>query len=487
MTFIFDNTYVRLPARFYERRAPYPVARPGLVKLNLALADQFGIDPDALNSADGLAILAGNQVPAGAAPLAMAYAGHQFGRFVPQLGDGRAILLGEIVTPSGQHLDLQLKGSGRTAFSRAGDGRAALGSVLREYLISEAMAALGIPTTRSLAVVTTGEPVYREVPLPGAVLTRVAQGHVRVGTFEYFSARQDIDALRRLADYVIARHYPEAQEDERPYRAMLDAVIARHATLVARWLSVGFIHGVMNTDNAAISGETLDYGPCAFMDHYHPGQVYSSIDHQGRYAYANQPYIAHWNLAQFAQALLPLLDVDPDRAIREAQSAVDAFPDQFDRAWLDCFRAKLGLIEVADDDHNLIDALLDAMASGVADFTNTFRALADAAAGAEALLRSQFSDTALIDAWLSRWRVRLAKESTDTAARVIAMHRANPLVIPRNHQVEAALNAAEEGDLTAFDALLQILVNPWDDRPGVTPYTRPPQPHEIIAQTFCGT
>ena len=325
MTFAFDNTYARLPERFYARLAPVPVAQPRLVKLNQALAERLGLDPEALRSPEGLAVLAGNRVPEGAAPLAMAYAGHQFGGFVPQLGDGRAILLGEVLDPAGERFDIQLKGSGRTPFSRGGDGRAWLGPVLREYILSEAMQALGIPTTRSLAAVATGEPVYRETALPGAVLTRVARSHVRIGTFEYFHARRDTEALRHLADYVIARHYPESKESERPYLALLEAVIERQAGLVAQWLDVGFIHGVMNTDNMSITGETIDYGPCAFMDAYHPGRVYSSIDHGGRYAYGNQPRIAQWNLARLAQSLLPLLDADEGRAVADAQTAIDGF------------------------------------------------------------------------------------------------------------------------------------------------------------------
>jgi uncharacterized protein YdiU (UPF0061 family) len=411
MTFAFDNTYARLPDRFFARLAPVPVAHPRLVKLNEALAGQLGLDPEALRSPEGLAMLAGNRVPEGAAPLAMAYAGHQFGGFVPQLGDGRAILLGEILDPAGERFDIQLKGSGRTPFSRGGDGRAWLGPVLREYILSEAMHALGIPTTRSLAAVATGEAVFRESALPGAVLVRVARGHVRVGTFEYFAARQDTDALRHLADYVVARHYPEAKASDRPYRAFLDAVIARQAQLVARWLGVGFIHGVMNTDNMSIAGETIDYGPCAFMDAFHPGRVYSSIDHHGRYAYGNQPRIAQWNLARLAQSLLPLLDDEPDKAIEEAQGPIDGFPERFEHAYLACFRAKLGLLEAHEGDAELIDSLLQEMSETGADFTNTFRALCDAAEGTEGPFRGQLGENAALDAWLARWHARLAQES----------------------------------------------------------------------------
>jgi uncharacterized protein YdiU (UPF0061 family) len=487
MTFAFDNTYARLPDRFFARLAPVPVAHPRLVKLNETLAGQLGLDPEALHAPEGLAMLAGNRVPEGAAPLAMAYAGHQFGAFVPQLGDGRAILLGEILDPAGERFDIQLKGSGRTPFSRGGDGRAWLGPVLREYILSEAMHALGIPTTRSLAAVATGEPVFRESVQPGAVLVRVARGHVRVGTFEYFAARQDTDALRHLADYVVARHYPEAKTSDRPYRALLDAVIARQAELVARWLGVGFIHGVMNTDNMSIAGETIDYGPCAFMDAFHPGRVYSSIDRGGRYAYGNQPRIAQWNLSRLAQSLLPLLDNEPDKALEEAQGAIDGFPGRFEQAYLACFRAKLGLAEAHEGDAELIDTLLQAMSETGADFTNTFRALCDAAEGADGPFRTQLGGHVALDAWLARWQACLAQESATSNVRAAAMRRANPAVIARNHHVEAALDAAVAGDLDPLDALLQALVDPWNERPETDHYTRPPEPHEVVQQTFCGT
>jgi uncharacterized protein YdiU (UPF0061 family) len=407
MSLVFDNTYARLPSRFYARQSPATVARPRLVKLNLALAVELGLDQDWLRSPEGLAVLAGNAIPDGAEPLAMAYAGHQFGGFVPQLGDGRAILLGELLDPRGERFDIQLKGSGRTPFSRAGDGRAWLGPVLREYIVGEAMYALGIPTTRALAAVATGEPVYRETELPGAVLTRVARSHVRIGTFEYFSARRDTEAVRYLADYVIARHYPEAAADERPYQALLDAVIARQACLIAQWLGVGFIHGVMNTDNMSIAGETIDYGPCAFLDSYHPGTVYSSIDRGGRYAYGNQPRIAQWNLSRLAESLVPLIDKDAGTAVEVAQAAIDAFPERFERAYLERFRAKLGLLGAHPDDANLIGALLQAMADNGADFTNTFRALCDAAEGAEGGVRAALGDSQAAEAWLGRWRARL--------------------------------------------------------------------------------
>ena len=487
MTFAFDNTYAQLPDRFFERLAPVPVAQPWLIKLNEALARKLGLDIDALGSPEGLAMLAGNRVPEGAAPLAMAYAGHQFGNFVPQLGDGRAILLGEMLDPTGERFDIHLKGSGRTPFSRNGDGRAWLGPVLREYILSEAMHALGIPTTISLAVIGTGEPVFRETPLPGAVLTRVARSHVRVGTFEFFHARQDADALRCLADYVIARHYPETRQSDQPYGALISAVAARQAELVAKWLGVGFIHGVMNTDNMSIAGETIDYGPCAFMDDFHPGRVYSSIDHRGRYAYGNQPRIAQWNIARLAESLLPLLDPDANKAVEVAQVAIGGFGPCFEKAYLAGFRAKLGLLEPQAGDAGLIDGLLQLMSEVGADFTNTFRHLCDAAAGSAEPVRAQFSKSAAFDTWLARWDTRLTSESVRPDARVTAMRLANPAIIPRNHRVEAAINAAVDGDLDPLDAFLQALANPWDEGQDADYYRRPPAPDEVVQKTFCGT
>src|SRR5579871_4146488 len=377
--FPFQNTYSALPANFFARVAPTPVAAPRLIKLNRALAVHLGLDPDVLETPEGAEILAGKTLPGGAEPIAMAYAGHQFGHFVPQLGDGRAILLGEVIDRDGVRRDIQLKGSGPTPFSRRGDGRAALGPVLREYIVSEAMAALGVPTTRSLAAVITGESVLRETALPGAVLTRVAASHIRVGTFQFFAARGDTEGVRRLADHVIARHYPEAASAERPYHALLEGVIARQADLVARWLLIGFIHGVMNTDNTSISGETIDYGPCAFMDHYDPVAVFSSIDEQGRYAYANQPRIALWNLTRLAECLLPLFSDDKDKAIEQAQEILAGFVGKFSAAYQSGLRQKAGIFTERDGDEALLQDLLDAMAKNQADFTLTFRALSEAA------------------------------------------------------------------------------------------------------------
>jgi len=484
--FAFDNTYARLPDRFFVRQPPAVVPAPKLLRLNETLARQLGLDPAALATPEGVEMLAGNRVPDGAEPLAMAYAGHQFGNFVPQLGDGRAILLGEVVGSDGERRDIQLKGAGRTPFSRQGDGRAVLGPVLREYIISDAMAALGIRTTRSLAAVTTGDHVWRQTPQPGAVLTRVARSHVRIGTFEFFASRNDWEAVQRLADYVIARHYSEAAASDQPYLALLEAVIARTAELVASWQRVGFIHGVMNTDNMSISGETIDYGPCAFMDTYHPGTVYSSIDANGRYAYGNQPRIAHWNLVKLAQCLLPLLGDDADAAVPIAQAAIDKYPAQFEAAWLAAFRRKLGLLEPRDDDAALIRDLLERMAQNSADFTLTFRWLADSVT-ADVPVRDLFTDATSFDAWQATWRQRLAQESGTAEERRAIMRSVNPAFIPRNHRVEAALAAAQDGDLTLTDELLTALATPYDDQPGFARYAEPPLPEEVVQQTFCGT
>ena len=485
----FDNTYVQLPERFYARLAPTPVIAPRLVKLNVSLARELGMDPADLTSPEGVAILAGNRVPEGAEPLAQAYAGHQFGNFSPQLGDGRAILLGEVIDKAGVRRDVQLKGSGPTPFSRRGDGRAALGPVLREYIISEAFAALGIPATRSLAAVVTGEPVARETMLPGAVLTRIAGSHIRVGTFQYFAARQDDDALRELVDYVIARHYPQAAQAENKYVALLDAVIAAQARLVAQWMLVGFIHGVMNTDNVSIAGETIDFGPCAFMDHFDPMKIFSSIDQRGRYAFGNQPRIAAWNLARFTETLLTLVAPDKEQAVAIGQAALDRYKPQFDAAYQAGLRAKLGLSTAEEGDVELATDLLAAMAQGGADFTLTFRRLAAAAGdpSRDAELRALFMEPSGLDAWLPRWRERLAREAVSNAERKAAMDKVNPGFIPRNHLVEEALSTAEAGDTSAFEMLLSVLARPFDEQPGKERYAQPPRPEEIVHQTFCGT
>jgi serine/tyrosine/threonine adenylyltransferase len=488
--FPFENTYTALPSGFFARVAPTPVAAPRLIKLNGPLAVHLGLDPDRLGSPEGIEILAGKTIPDGADPIAMAYAGHQFGHFVPQLGDGRAILLGEVIDADGVRRDIQLKGSGPTPFSRRGDGRAALGPVLREYIVSETMAALGIPTTRSLAAILTGESVMRETLLPGAVLTRVASSHIRVGTFQYFAARNDTDGVRQLADHVIARHYPQLADAERPYHALLQGIIARQAALVARWLLIGFIHGVMNTDNTSIAGETIDYGPCAFMDHYDPATVFSSIDQQGRYAYANQPRIALWNLTRLAECLLPLLSDVEDRAIADAQAALGEFAENFNAAYQDGLRLKLGLFSERDGDPALAQDLLDAMAKNHADFTLTFRHLSDAALGPaeDAGVRQWFADPAAYDEWATRWRQRISGETQDPAARRTAMRAVNPAFIPRNHRIEAVIEAAAtRDDFAPFEELVSVLSKPYQDQPANADYARPPEPHQRVLQTFCGT
>src|ERR1700691_2820723 len=476
LTASFSNSYARLPERFFARLVPTPVARPRLIKFNDALASELGIDTRGVGP-DGLAAtFAGNQTPPGAEPIAMVYAGHQFGNFVPQLGDGRAILLGEVLDRDGRRCDIQLKGAGRTPFSRRGDGRAALGPVLREYLVSEAMHALGIPTTRALAAVSTGEPVYRDQELPGAVFTRVASSHVRVGTFQYFAARGDVEAVKRLADYVIDRHDPGAADVERPYLALLQAVVERQASLVARWMNVGFIHGVMNTDNTALSGETIDFGPCAFMDAYDPATVFSAIDELGRYAYGNQPAIAQWNLARFAETLLPILDQSPERAVELASEAVSGFAASLQAHWADGMGEKLGIASVEDGDLDLVRAWLAAMHENGVDFTLTFRQLCDAAGDekADARVRGSFAAPAAYDAWAARWRSRLTRESRRPRERAEAMRRVNPAFIPRNHRVEQALDAAvEREDFSPFDVLLTVLSRPYEDQEAFAPSGNP--------------
>ncbi|MEP7246626.1 MAG: protein adenylyltransferase SelO [Gammaproteobacteria bacterium] len=485
----FEHSYSALAPRFHAGVEPTPVSSPRLLVFNRPLAQELGLEPDLIER-EAAALLSGNQLPEGAKPLAMAYAGHQFGNFVPRLGDGRAILLGEVRGRDGVLRDLQLKGAGLTPFSRSADGRAAVGPMLREYVISEAMHALGIPTTRSLAVVATGEQVFRERVLPGAVLTRVAASHVRVGTFQYFAARGDQDGVSELLDYVIARHYPEARDAEVPALAVLKAVADRQAALIAHWMRVGFIHGVMNTDNMTISGETIDYGPCAFMDQYHPQTVFSSIDRNGRYAYANQPTIAQWNVARLAETMLPLIDSDADKAVALATEVVQSFMERFDAQFLEAARRKIGLSSAMEGDAELIQRLLATMQEAKADFTLTFRRLAFAAEnlGQQTPLHELFTDTSGIDGWLQEWHQRLAKDSQSIADRVASMRRVNPAFIPRNHRVEAALNAASDGDdLRPFNQLVEILQHPYDDQPGVAGYEQPPQPAERVLQTFCGT
>ena len=469
----FDNSYARLPERLFAAQAPTPVAAPRLVAVNEDLARTLGLDPAALRAPDGVDALAGNALPEGANPIAMAYAGHQFGGWVPQLGDGRAVLLGEVMTKDGTRLDLQLKGAGRTPFSRSGDGRAWLGPVLREYVVSEAMHALGVPTTRALAAVETGETVQRETALPGAVLARVASSHVRVGTFQYLYARDDVEGLRALTDHVVARHYPEADGPA----DLLDAVVARQAALVAKWMGLGFIHGVMNTDNMSIAGETIDYGPCAFLDGYHPETVFSSIDRFGRYAYSRQPDVAAWNLAQFATSLLPLMP-DRDSAIERFTDSVNAFAPRYREEWLSVFRAKLGLATEEEDDAGLAHRLLDIMAANRDDFTLVFRGLADGSAA------DHVTDRPAFDQWASLWSGRLKRDGAGETAQVERMRTANPAVIPRNHRIQQVIEAAVQGDHAPLRALTSALATPYEDTP---PFSAPPAPGQEVTATFCGT
>ncbi|GBD46918.1 protein adenylyltransferase SelO [Methylopila sp. Yamaguchi] len=485
----FDNSYARLPDAFHRRTPPTPVAAPRLVALNRELADELGLDPKTLSGEAAAQAFAGNAVLPGSDPIAAAYAGHQFGQFVPQLGDGRAILLGEVVDRAGLRRDIQLKGSGPTPFSRNGDGRAALGPVLREYLVSEAMAALGVPTTRALAAVTTGEAVHRERKLPGAVLTRVAASHIRVGTFQFFAARRNLEALTALVDHVVARHYPESAARPDRALALLEGVVARQAALVAQWMHVGFVHGVMNTDNCSVAGETIDYGPCAFLDAYDPKAVFSSIDRHGRYAFANQPAIAHWNLTRLAECLLPLISEDEQRAIAEATEALDRFAPAFEAAYFDGYRRKLGLRTEEEGDAELVQDLLDRMAEGLADYTLTFRRLGAVAEGEPApAARELFVDPTAFDAWAERYRARLAREPDEAGARRRRMARANPALIPRNHLVEAALAAAvEDGDFAPFDALQEALSDPYAPEADASPYAVAPPVPETPYRTFCGT
>jgi len=499
--FRFDNSFARELEGFYVPWRPAAVPAPRLLFLNHSLAAELGLDVTSLEGPAGAATFAGNMLPDGAEPLAQAYAGHQFGGFSPQLGDGRALLLGEVIDRQGRRRDIALKGSGRTPFARGGDGKAAVGPMLREVLVGEAMHALGIPTTRALAVAATGEPVYREQALPGAVLTRVAASHIRVGTFELFAARGDVERVRKLAQYSIARHDDALVTSPRPFLALLQAVAERQSALIAQWMNLGFIHGVMNTDNMAISGETIDYGPCAFMEAYDPAAVFSSIDRRGRYAFGNQPDIACWNLARMAETLLPLLSDDPERAVAMATDVIAAFPAQYRGHLLCGQRAKLGLRRGEPDDDSADAALagdwLTLLHAEQVDFTLAWRRLADAAAGDDAPLRALFAGTPAPDAWLARWRARCASEddsaqngsATAGIRRASAMRSVNPGVIPRNHRVEEALAAASnDGDLAPFERLLNALRQPYGEGGELAPYAEP-APAAVTARyrTFCGT
>lgn len=478
----FDNSYARLPEIFYKKQTPTPVREPKLIVFNDSLADSLGLDSEALKSEAGTAVLAGNHMPDGAEPLAQAYAGHQFGHFT-MLGDGRAVLLGEQITPQGERVDIQYKGSGRTPYSRGGDGRAGLGPMLREYIISEAMHGLGIPTTRSLAVVETGEQIIRETMLPGAVLTRVGASHLRVGTFQYAANFGKVEDLRALADYAIERHYPEIKTEENRYVLLLKELINRQAGLIAKWLHVGFIHGVMNTDNMTISGETIDYGPCAFIDVYDPATVFSSIDRDGRYAFGNQPYIGGWNLTRFAESILPLLHEDEDEAVKLAEEALSDFSDVFAAKWLAGMRAKLGMMNEESEDKTLIADLLNLMQKHRADYTNTFRALTFGQLEETDLFKSEeFTQ------WHEKWQNRLGRQQESKDASHELMKKSNPAVIPRNHRVEEALEAAvEKGDFSVMERLLAVMSNPYAHSPELTDYCKPPAPSKLPYRTYCGT
>ncbi|UWG99304.1 YdiU family protein [Dehalobacter sp. DCM] len=477
----FDNSYARLPEFFFSRTDPTPVRAPEMVIFNTSLAETLGLNTEVLQNSEGAELFAGNQIPEGAEPLAQAYAGHQFGYFT-LLGDGRALLLGEQITPRGQRFDIQLKGSGKTPHSRRGDGRAALGPMLREYIISEAMVGLGIPTTRSLAVVTTGETVIRDTVLPGAVLTRVAASHLRVGTFQYAARWGTPEDLRVLADYTLQRHFAEPLSVDNPYLYLLQEVVKRQAALIAQWQLVGFIHGVMNTDNMAISGETIDYGPCAFMDTYDPATVFSSIDTQGRYAYGNQPPIAAWNLARFAETLLPLLAEDKDNAIQLAQEAIDEFEGLYQTNWLNGMRWKLGLFNHEPEDESLIHDLLRIMEEQKADYTNTFRSLTFNQPEGDPLLK-----TAEFAKWHAQWQARTKRQQETASDQHDLMRRNNPAVIPRNHRVEEALTAANQGDLSVMEELLAVLADPYAHTTKQADYAAMPGPSSCGYQTFCGT
>ncbi|SFC85855.1 Uncharacterized conserved protein YdiU, UPF0061 family [Bacillus sp. OV322] len=479
----FDNSYARLPESFFTNIELNPVRSPELVILNKPLAVSLGLNALELQSEDGVEVLAGNRIPEGGMALAQAYAGHQFGQ-LNMLGDGRALLLGEQITPGDERADIQLKGSGRTPYSRGGDGRAALGPMLREYIISEAMHALGIPTTRSLAVVKTGETINRETVLPGAVMTRVAASHLRVGTFQYAAGAKAVTAgeLQVLADYALKRHFPEVEDDENRYLSLLQEVIIRQAALIAKWQLAGFIHGVMNTDNMAISGETIDYGPCAFMDVYDPATVFSSIDIQGRYAFANQPNIGGWNLARFAESLLTLLHDDPKEAVKLAQDAISEFPKLYHQNWLAGMRAKLGLFNEEEDDQALIEDLLSMMHEYKADYTNTFRALTlDNLEDIEMFGAEEFAK------WQAAWKGRLERQAESAHSSKELMKSSNPAIIPRNHRVEEALEAANQGDYSVMEKLLKALSNPYDYSPELEEYTKLPETTNCAYQTYCGT
>ena len=481
-----DNSYANDLTGLHAPWNPSPAPKPGWLALNTELAQLLGLNAEALAGAEGLAVLSGQALPTGAEPIAQAYAGHQFGHFSPQLGDGRALLLGEVIDTQGQRRDIAFKGSGRTPFSRGGDGKAAVGPVLREYLMGEAMQALGIPTTRALAAIATGEQVFRERPLPGALLVRVAASHLRVGTFQFFAARQDLEKLRRLADYTIARHDPDLAGQPNPYLGLLRRVAERQAALIAQWMGVGFIHGVMNTDNMSISGETIDYGPCAFLDTYHPLKKFSSIDQRGRYAFARQGEIGHWNLTRLAETLIPLIDEDQEKAISLAETALESFPDIHHHTLQQTLTAKIGLEGYASHDWPLVTAQLDAMSEGEADFTLVFRHLPNALeTGHDGPVVRLFNHPEAITSWLGDWRARLQHLDKDDV--LALMRRSNPIFIPRNHRIEEAIQAAYRGDYSPFHRLVDVLKHPFTEQPDFAEYEAAPTPAEVVQATFCGT
>jgi uncharacterized protein YdiU (UPF0061 family) len=486
----FDNSYARLPEGFFAKVKPAKASAPEVLALNESLAAELGIDAKWLKSEAGIDMLSGNALPEGAASIASAYAGHQFGNFVPQLGDGRAMLIGEVIDTHGKRRDIQLKGSGITPFSRGGDGKAAIGPVLREYIVSEAMHALGIPTTRALAALVTGDDVIREDVLPGAILTRVASSHIRVGTFQFFYARSDTASLKALADHVIDRHYPDARDHENPYFSLLKSVVEKQANLIANWLMVGFIHGVMNTDNMSIAGETIDYGPCAFMDHFDPKTVFSAIDQGGRYAYGNQPSIGQWNLSALAQAMLPILDENEEQAIEHAKKALDVYPQAFETSYEKLIRSKLGLLKSDEGDIALWQDLTKHLAGNEVDFTQFFRALSKASSQPsmkDMVFHDLFGGPSMFDMWMVAYRSRLQLEDRSDKERQEAMLAVNPAYIPRNHLVNEALEEAQKGNMAFANKLMNVLSNPYEERAGFERYLLPPKPEEAITNTFCGT
>lgn len=488
MPFPFQNTFARLPESFFARLDPSPVSAPEWIALNRELAEELGLDLARLDSEEGLAYLSGNRVPDGAEPLAAAYSGHQFGGFSPVLGDGRALLLGEVIHRDGDHRDIQLKGSGPTPFSRRGDGRSALGPVLREYLVSEAMHALGLPTTRALAAVWSGDKVYREEVEPGGVFTRVARSHLRIGTCEFFASREDFEGLRVLVDYALRRHYPERADSANPALALIEGVMERQAPLVAQWMGLGFIHGVMNTDNMSLSGETIDYGPCAFLDRYDPAKKFSFIDRGGRYAYGNQPNIAHWNLARLAEALLPLVSKDESAAIREVTELLERFPERFRTRWAEVFAAKLGFAKATGETRTLAERLLALMEEQGIDFTLAFRHLrASVEDGTETDFLRLFPRVEPAREWLAHWRIALGEAGVSATQAASTMSGANPVFIPRNHRIEEVIRAGRERDFAPFHRLHAILRRPYEIQDDAGDYELPPESHEEVQATFCGT